>query len=91
MISAPNKTGFCKTGLAKILSTTVLILYFFAILQTALISINSKSGFEGVSKKKIFVFFLIAFFHSFMFFPSTNVTSTPYLGRIFFIISFYLD
>ena len=69
------------------MSTTVFILRFFAILQRALISINSNSGFEGVSKKKIFVFFLIAFFHSFIFFPFTNVISIPYRGRIFFIIS----
>ena len=38
------------------------ILFSLANSQTAFISINSKQGFDGVSKKKIFVFDLISFF-----------------------------
>ena len=87
IISAPNFDGFCKTGDAKTLSTITFILFSLANSQTAFISINSRQGFDGVSKKKIFVFGLISFFQLSIFFPSTNDTSIPYLVIIFFIIS----
>jgi hypothetical protein len=64
MISAPNLIGCCRTGEAKILSTIVVILFFLAIKQTCFMSIISKQGFEGDSKKKILVFF---FYRSFPF------------------------
>ena len=89
MISAPNFDGFCKTGDTKILSTTTLILFFFASLQTASISTISKQGLDGVSKKKIFVFDFISFFQLSILFPSTKETFIPYLVIIFYITSLH--
>ena len=85
--SAPNSDGFCKTGDTRILSTTTLILFFFANLHTASISTSSKQGLDGVSKKKTFVFGFISFFQFSIFFASTKVTSIPYFVITFFKIS----
>ena len=71
------------------MSTIVVILFFLAMEQTCLISIISKHGLEGDSKKNILVLFFIFFFHSLIFVPSTKVTSIPNLGRISF--SMYLQ
>ena len=81
--SAPKLRGFCKIGVAKTLSTTTKEPFFFAIFETASMSIISKHGFDGVSKKIIFVFFLKAFSQQFKSLPSISSTSIPNFGSIF--------
>ena len=60
-ISAPKSSGFCKYGLQKVLSTATKIPCYFAILQTASISVIPIVGFAGVSININFVFGRIAF------------------------------
>ncbi|MNL31609.1 hypothetical protein D3C87_1534070 [compost metagenome] len=58
-ISAPKSSGFCKYGVAKVLSTANKILCSLVILATSSISANFINGFVGVSTQINFVFSLI--------------------------------
>lgn len=59
--SAPNKIGLYKTGLQKVLSTTLTKLCFFDNSQIFFISQIFKVGFVGVSIQMTLVFGFIAF------------------------------
>src|SRR3546814_12408864 len=72
--------GRCSTGVAKALSTTETIPCSFARLQTACRTTTSIVGLASVSKKKTFVFGLIAAFHASLSRASTQVGSIPKLG-----------
>lgn len=47
-ISAPKRSGDCKNGVAKVLSTTVIKLFFFPIAIATYKSISFMVGFVGV-------------------------------------------
>ena len=58
-ISAPKSKGRCKKGVANVLSTTNVSLFFFEIILNALISIILSIGFVGVSAQIILVLLFI--------------------------------
>src|SRR2546427_8529001 len=60
-ISAPSFNGFWRYGLAKVLSTTNIARFFFAIFEIARMSTTRINGLVGVSIQIILVFFRIAF------------------------------
>ena len=59
--SAPNKIGLYNTGLQKVLSNTLIIWFYLAISQIALISTILSVGLDGVSTQINLVFSLIFF------------------------------
>jgi hypothetical protein len=54
-MSAPRAIGCCRTGVAKVLSTTVRIPARRAIALHAAMSVTFSSGFDGVSSQSSFV------------------------------------
>ena len=78
--SAPIFAGEKIIGV-NVLSTTNLILYFFASLEIALISETSSKGLLIVSQKIIFVFSVIADSIWSIFVVSTNVVLILNFGK----------
>src|SRR5205807_1651360 len=59
-MSAPSDSGFCRHGVAKVLSTTVIAPRAWAMSVTALMSTSRSSGFVGDSSQTILVRSVIA-------------------------------
>ncbi len=62
--SAPSSSGRCSAGVQNTLSTARSAFAFFATRDKASMSDTSVSGFDGVSRNSIRLFFRIARSHS---------------------------
>ena len=79
--SAPSSNGSCSAGVQKQLSTASSAPELLAIPASAAMSAISVSGFDGVSTNSSRVDGRTARRHASVSAPSTNVVSTPNLGR----------